>query len=276
MPERENVPCRVDIAVVSDTTLTGPFSYSKPCDTSRPAVGQCAATATGLGGVCLADFPEDDSCVSAFVGQHRFQLAPAGIEHGLGHIGFDEFLRADIAHHNQIAAFDQRAAELVQGILAPVGNPGVDGPDAGFLAGALSNGQGRLQIPVEAGVFKHGPIATGGYGFEPQVDTHGVLPGRRLGLYIDHHIEIPATTGIFSEATRAETVLAQAEAVPDLEEVSVVVDLAILPARRAGIEWNPAQRTAHTTGLAPVEPALAKLQAPSGVLLTHRLNGMTV
>lgn|SRR3989338_5708352 len=107
MSRREDVPGRVDVAVVSDTTLTGPFSYSKPCDTSRPAVGHCAATATGLGGVRLADFPEHDTCVSALVGQHRFQLAPAGIEHGLGHIGFGEFLRTNIAHHNQIAPLDQ-------------------------------------------------------------------------------------------------------------------------------------------------------------------------
>ena len=39
MPERENVPGRVDIAVVSDTTLTCPFSYSKTGDTFRPRAG---------------------------------------------------------------------------------------------------------------------------------------------------------------------------------------------------------------------------------------------
>jgi len=37
MPERENVPGRVDIAVVSDTALTaGPFSYTQPIDAFWP------------------------------------------------------------------------------------------------------------------------------------------------------------------------------------------------------------------------------------------------
>ena len=92
MSEREYVPGRVHIAVVSDTTLTGPFSYSKTSDTFRPAVGQCATTAAGLGGVRLVDYLEHDTCVSAFIVQHRFQLAPAGIEHRLGHGGFNECL----------------------------------------------------------------------------------------------------------------------------------------------------------------------------------------
>ena len=37
MPERENVPGRVDITVVSDTALTaGPFSYTQPIDAFWP------------------------------------------------------------------------------------------------------------------------------------------------------------------------------------------------------------------------------------------------
>ena len=35
MPERENVPGRIDIAVVSYTALTGPFSYSEARSTFR-------------------------------------------------------------------------------------------------------------------------------------------------------------------------------------------------------------------------------------------------
>ena len=59
MPKRENVTCRAYIAVVSDTALTPPFSYSKSCDTFRPAVGQYATTATGLGGVRFVNFPKN-------------------------------------------------------------------------------------------------------------------------------------------------------------------------------------------------------------------------
>lgn len=43
MPERENVPSGINVAVVRDTTRTAsPFSYSKICDTFRPLIGQCA------------------------------------------------------------------------------------------------------------------------------------------------------------------------------------------------------------------------------------------
>ena len=74
MPDRENVLGRVYIAVaVRDTTRTAhPFSYSKPCDTSRPAIGQCATTATGLGGVCLVHFLKNNASVIAFILQHCF------------------------------------------------------------------------------------------------------------------------------------------------------------------------------------------------------------
>ncbi len=176
MPERENVPGRVHVAVVSDTALTDPFPYSKPCDTSRPAGGQCTATATGLGGVRLVHYPEDDACVRAFVGQHRFQLTPAGIEHRLGHGGSDEFLRADIAHDDHVAALDQRAAEFVQGILAPIGDLRVDGPHTSLLAGTLGFRQPGLQVAVETAVLQSLPVATGGHVLQAQVDANCPLP----------------------------------------------------------------------------------------------------
>ena len=178
MPERENIPGRVHVAVVSDTALTDPFPYSKPCDTSRPAGGQCTATATGLGGVRLVHDPEDDACVRAFVGQHRFQLTPAGIEHRLGHPGSDEFLRADIAPDDHVAALDQRAAEFVQGILAPVGYLGVDCPHPSFLARTLGAGQLGLQVAVETAILQPLPVATGGHVLQAQVDANGPLPRR--------------------------------------------------------------------------------------------------
>jgi len=65
MPERENVLCGVNVAVVRDTTrTTGPFSYSKPCDTSRPRIGQCATIRTGFGGVLRAISLRSRTCLS--------------------------------------------------------------------------------------------------------------------------------------------------------------------------------------------------------------------
>jgi hypothetical protein len=63
MPERKNVPSRIDIAVVSDTALTGPFSYSKTRSTFRTVLAR-AATRTGLGGIGFVDLLENHGSVA--------------------------------------------------------------------------------------------------------------------------------------------------------------------------------------------------------------------
>lgn len=68
MPERKNIPGGVNVAIMSDTALTtGPFSYSKTCDTFRPRIGQCATIRAGLGGVRLINNLENNACVIAFI-----------------------------------------------------------------------------------------------------------------------------------------------------------------------------------------------------------------
>lgn len=84
MPEREYVPGRIDVAVVSDTTLTGPFSYSKASSTFRTVCADSAATRAGLGGVGFIHRVKHDPGASALIGQELFQLRPAGIVHRLG------------------------------------------------------------------------------------------------------------------------------------------------------------------------------------------------
>lgn len=48
MPEPEHVPGHIDIAVMSDTSFTGPDSYSKACFTFRTAVGEDFAALVAL------------------------------------------------------------------------------------------------------------------------------------------------------------------------------------------------------------------------------------
>ena len=119
MPHREDGPGRVDVAVVSDTALTAsPLPHSQPIDTLRPA--ERATGRSGAGGVRLVDFHEDNACVIAFIFQHCFQLAPAGIEYRLGHGGFNEFGAADIAQNNQCIVVHQLTAELMQVVVTAV------------------------------------------------------------------------------------------------------------------------------------------------------------
>ncbi len=240
MPGRENVPGRVHVAVVSDTALTaGPFPYSQPIDALRAA--ERAAGRTGAGGVRLVHLFEHDACVCALVGQHRLQLAPAGIQHRLGHRGFGKLRGSYIAHDDRAAALDQHPAELVQGIPAPVGDLGVNGPDTGLLARALCNGQCRFQVAVEAAVLQPGAIAASGHVFQAQVDADGVLSERGIGLDFNDRVEVPAATGVLGEAAGAELEACQAIAIPHLARVAVVVDLSMLPGSRTGLERNPAE-----------------------------------
>ncbi len=84
MPEREYVPGRVDIAVLSDTALTGPDPYSKACSTFRTVDADSAATRTRLGGVGFIHRLKHDPGASALIGQELFQHRPAGVIHRLG------------------------------------------------------------------------------------------------------------------------------------------------------------------------------------------------
>jgi hypothetical protein len=67
MFRRENVLGSIHITIMMCAAFrTSPFSYSKTCDTSRPAVGQGATIATtGLGGIRFIDLLEQyfsDGC----------------------------------------------------------------------------------------------------------------------------------------------------------------------------------------------------------------------
>jgi hypothetical protein len=99
MPERKNILCRVNIAVVSNTALTSPFSYSQAYSTFRTVLAR-AATRAGLGGVSFVDDFKNYASVSAFIFQHCFQGRPASIQNRLGHLGFDQFLTTYVTNEN--------------------------------------------------------------------------------------------------------------------------------------------------------------------------------
>ncbi len=172
MSERENVPGRINIAVVGCTTTTAPFSYSKTGSTFRTVGGALSATRAGLGGVRLVDFHEDNACVITFIFQHCLQLTPAGIEYRLGHGGFNEFVTADIPHNNQCIVVHQLTAELMQVVVTAVSNLGVKVPHPVFVPGTLGNAELGFQLAVPT---TNDPVAITGDGgfFAAQVNTHG-------------------------------------------------------------------------------------------------------
>jgi len=171
MPERENVPGRVNIAVVSDTTLTGPFSYSQTRSTFRTVAGDDSATRASLGGVGFVDFHENAASVLAFIGQLRSQCGPAGVEYRLGQVRFCQPGAGDVAGNDQGVFVHHVPTKFVQRIAPAIADFSVDGPNTLLIPRLLSNGQIFLQIPVEATRFQRLARAWGGGGFEAQVDT---------------------------------------------------------------------------------------------------------
>ncbi len=180
----------------------------------------------------------------------------------------------NIADDDHAAAIHQSATELVQGVFTPIRYLGVDRLQAGFLPRSLGQTQRRFQIPEEAPSLQLRAIRTGGSILEPEVDTNGILTGWNLSLNLDHNIEVPAASGIFREAAGPETVLRQAVAIPHLEVVAVVVELTVLPLHSTGFERYPAERAAHASAPAPLQPGLFELLAAGDVLAGHFLQGL--
>ena len=109
MPRRENVPGRVDVAVVGCTAVhASPFSYSQASSTFRTAGGNTSAARAGLGGIALVFNLKDNACPLAFLLQHGLELAPSRIERRFRHLGLYEFATRHVANKNGGAALNQR------------------------------------------------------------------------------------------------------------------------------------------------------------------------
>src|SRR5690554_6635410 len=115
------------------------------------------------------------------------------------------------------------------------------GFDLGFISGSLRYGQFFLKATIEAARFQFCAIRAGGSVGQTQINTDTVLAFGWFELHINHNIEVPAATGIFVEATRAESILTQTVAIPHFKIVAVVVDLTIFPLCRTCIDGYPAQ-----------------------------------
>src|SRR5262245_54711791 len=89
--------------------------------------GGVCALGTGLGCVALAHLCEGNPCVIAFVSDKVAQHRPGHVERGFALPRRDLPLGRDIADKDRAAGIDDGAGELVQGILAAVGDLGVQG-----------------------------------------------------------------------------------------------------------------------------------------------------
>jgi len=199
MPCREYVPGRVNIAVVSDTALTGPYPYSKAGSTFRTVIGDSSATRAGLGGVPFIDFEENAACVLAFIGQQRSQCGPTGVEHRLGLFGFRQPRTGHVAHDDQTVVFYQFPAVFVQRIVTPVPDLGVYGPNPVFLPGPLRHRQFLLLVSIEAARFQRFAFGRCGRGFKAQIDANTAGAAAGLRFHRHGHTEVPPAPGVFNK-----------------------------------------------------------------------------
>lgn len=75
-------------------------------------------------------------------------MAPASVQHRLGHSGFNEFLATDVTDNNECVVLRQPGGELVLLIVAAVLDLGMYRPDPLFVPGALGNAQPGFQGAV--------------------------------------------------------------------------------------------------------------------------------
>ena len=142
----------------------------------------------------------------ALVLQHDFQSTPARIQRAFGRGSLQHPLTTDIAYKNGPVLGYHRVAEFMQGILALIGNLGMDGTNAIFLFGPLRTGK-RLFLSTIPMALQFLAVGRGGGSFHPQIHAHAARSGRRNGRNLNHDIEIPASTNVLVKIARTKLVV---------------------------------------------------------------------
>jgi hypothetical protein len=200
MPGRENIPGCIDVAIMQRATPgTGPFPYSQTGSTFRTAVADTATARAGLGGVLLVDDHEHYPHPFGFIIELCFQYGPTGVQNGFCHLGFRQPRATDIADDDQGIVFHKPCGELVQSILAPIFDLGVDIFDALLLPGPLRLGQFLFTITVEPAALQLFANTASSGVFQAQVDANLAIADACLFGDFDDNVQIPTTTGILGE-----------------------------------------------------------------------------
>src|SRR5690242_15332897 len=107
---------------------TNPFSYTESFLTSWAT--ECSALRTDSGSPGFVDDFEHYSPRHRFIGEHRSEHRPSGIEYGFGHSGLCQPGGTHVANVNIAKFSGQPRRKLVQEVFAPVGALGMKRPHA--------------------------------------------------------------------------------------------------------------------------------------------------
>jgi hypothetical protein len=279
-----------------DVTIMDRLAHSalpSPYSKIFPAFGAGAAftPAAGLGGKRFIDFIKPHACVSALVLQHGSECTPTGIEHRLGQSGPCQRRGIHVADGDSTVGLDQAGAQFMQEIFSPIRDFCVNRSGSVSVPGALCTGQGGFQVAVKAlGLDRwQRLISESSKGPQPQIDAQtrdraiedrcdggfiSLIPRSLRAGHTD--IQIPASAAVFTEITRTQFEVSETIAVPQRQPTSREVDLSPSIANRSDLIWNPPERPACTTTLAPGKSDFSMLSAPPRVFfrdLLHRLDG---
>ena len=248
---------------------THPLSYSKMCDTFRAA--DCTAARTHLGGEALINLDAISAVPDGFVAELGSKLRPTGIEHGLSEAGSGKSGSVDVTDAYASVLAHEPRRELVQEMLAGMGDLGVKNPYSALTAGPLRKGEllsVARELPRVTYLFSGGKAHQM---LETQVDSD--LPGAAVFALCDleREIEIPAATRILREAAAVNLAIegsAEPQSVAALQKdrrIAIHTDCA------GRLERDPTERFAP----APSTTASVTI-ARSCKLLTDRLYGIRV
>src|SRR5215813_8634006 len=150
--QTENVARGINVPVVDRAaSVAAPHSLIQTCSAFRSshAFACCAGSAC----VCLGNFKHAAAIPNGLVRQHRLEARPANIVLGFGNVAdcrfSDDVLRAHVTDNDEPVLLSQLAALLMQKILTPISNLGVNSADPLTFTRTLGFRQPRFTVTIE-------------------------------------------------------------------------------------------------------------------------------
>ena len=258
----------------STAITTLPFSFSKPCDTSRPRIWQAAATRTGLGRKRFIHFFIPCAIRNRLVRKHLFEGMPARVQDAFSHAGFGEFRGRHIADHDVIKVTHDLRGSLVQKVCAAVRNLGVDFGNLPLLSGTLRDSKALFEFPIVARMLDFLPVGQRSEVSKTKInaDTANRLSFRNVRDF-DNDVQKPVAAPILAEAGSVlDLAFRQGAGIEHAECVAGEPEGVALALQVASLERHPAKRALAAIAKERAVELLARL----GVLLAHRVDGSGV
>ncbi len=158
------------------------------------------------------------------VGEHAAEHRPARVRHRFGQTCLGELGCVDITDDDQAVISGEHAADPVQIVLSRVGDPGVDCPDAPFVAGTLLHGEPFLVFAIVPQGREFPAVAACRQMLQSEVNADFPVACWQVVGDIALERGIPAAAGVLREASGLE-LAAKIAGFPEMELALEVDDV---------------------------------------------------